>query len=469
MGKKNQLKAGKTQIIWEGILKWSAFTVMCMQLTIGILWFPFRDLGKLLTKVEKWAAIVPAGLAIAYVVYTYFKTPRLMFRIKNFLKGLFCPEFIMLLLFFVWNVICTMSADSRYSRNMFSANDNALFRTFVSVFITFIIGYIFRGDSVMKLMEILFHVFCSVLTVCMIYILYMMCKPEWIHLPGGRTIYMRKTFRLCISCNSNTTGAISEVIFMMCLYMMIVKKGILRYLYTIAMLVHYLIVVLSNSRTCIYATGISIAAIVGKLCFDAVKNRVFWQKILVSVILSVVTAIVIIELRRLVFYIYESISHLSKYYGVSKTGARETEMTFSGRVDIWIASVKSVFQNATHFFFGVTPVRVTDEVSIWTTNHLDMYTHNEFLEISVAYGVPGLLLYLTWLVMIARSCFRVVNGKIRNMNKGLIILSGMILMLVLANLMEATLLFYQFTIIEGMFFLACGIITYRLQSDSLLR
>ena len=38
----------------------------------------------------------------------------------------------------------------------------------------------------------------------------------------------------------------------------------------------------------------------------------------------------------------------------------------------------------------------------------------------------------------------------------------MILMLVIANLMEATLMYYRF-FTEGVFFLICGIITYRVK------
>ena len=88
-----------------------------------------------------------------------------------------------------------------------------------------------------------------------------------------------------------------------------------------------------------------------------------------------------------------------------------------------------------------------------------LYTHNQFLEIAVAHGIPGLLMFLVWLGMIARSCVKIVSGKIESMYKGMIILVGIILLLVVANLTEATLMYYCF-FTEGIFFLICGIVTY---------
>ena len=67
-------------------------------------------------------------------------------------------------------------------------------------------------------------------------------------------------------------------------------------------------------------------------------------------------------------------------------------------------------------------------------------------------------MYLVWLVMIARSCVRIVSDGNNDSQKGLIVLVGMVLMLVLANLMEATLVYYGF-FMEGIFFLICGMVT----------
>ena len=283
MAKRAAPEAGKIQIVWESILKWFAFAIMCLQLSLGVYRYFFSDsLVDALFKTEKWAVLALIITVLVYVLYTKAKAPRLMYRIKSFTKGLFRPEFVILVVFFVWNIFCVVSADSRYAANFFQINDSSLVETFVSLFIIFIMAYVFRGDSAVKMMEILFHMLCASLTLIMIYVLYVICKPSLINLPGGGQIGLTAGVRLCINCNPNTTGAVSEIILLMCLYMVISKKGLSRWLYVAASLVHYLILVFSNSRTCIYATGVAVAAIVGKLCFDAVKNRTSWQRILLS-------------------------------------------------------------------------------------------------------------------------------------------------------------------------------------------
>lgn len=458
MAKRTIPKPKKIQIVCENVLKWCAFAITLVFLALGITYFLLPDMRDVLLRMEKWAVVAFGGMTIVYVLCNMMFAPQLLYRIKDFVKGLFRPELVLLLVFFVWGIISTFMADNLYSGNYFSYNDRGLFRTFTAAAVIFPLAYMFRGKNSGKMLEIIIHIFCSVLTLLMVYIIYKLCRREYIVLPGGADVWMTSGYRLNINCNSNTTGAIAELIMMMCLYIAVSKKGVLRYLYAVATLVHYIILVLSNSRTCILATGIAVGAIVGKLCFDALKNRPMWQKILIAVAAAAATAVMILELRKLVFNVYFAITH------VSKSGAevaRGADSTFSGRVGIWIASLKSIFQDARHFFFGVTPVNVTDEVAYWTVNHLDMYTHNQFLEIAVAHGIPGLAIYLAWLVLIARSCLRIVAKKTEGIDKGWIVVIGMILMLVLANLMEATLLYYQFTFISGMFFLLCGMITYR--------
>ena len=453
----------------------AAFTIMCLHLGWSILmYFIPERLSNLFFKAEKWILIALIAAVLMYVLYTIVKTPGLTFRIKNFTKGLFRPEFILLVLFFVWSFICTIVSESGqtsgFFQSLFSAlknsfmvliDDSTLFDTFVSVFIIFIMAYVFRGNSAWKMMESLFHILCAGLTVLMIYVLYIVCNPG-IDLPGSADIGMSSIGRLGINCNPNTTGAIAEIVFLMCLYMVITQKGFLRCLYAAASIVHYFILILSNSRTCILATGIAVAAIAGKLCYDAMKNKVMWHKILIAALAATVAASIVIGMKKPVFAAYEAISHFSTISG-EYDAIREVDMTFNFRTELWIAAIKSVFQDARHFFFGVTPYGVAKEMSIWTESHRTIYTHNQFFEIAVSHGVPGLMLYLAWLAMVARSCVKIVIGGKKETHSGMVVLAAMILMMVLSNLMEATLMYYRL-FMEGIFFLICGMMTYKTQT-----
>lgn len=465
----------RSQLVWEGVLKWSAFTIICLQLGRSILMYSIpSSLSWILFKAERWIVLALIAAVLVYFLYAMVKAPQLLFRIKNFTKGLFRPEFTILVLFFVWSVICAIVEDGSQTTGFFRSlldafkgvvllfiDDSNLFNTFVSVFIIFTMAYVFHGNSARKIMESFFHVICAGLTVFMIYVLYVVCNPG-IDLPGSANISMSVVGRLGVYSNPNTTGAIAEIIFLMCIYMVITKKGLLRWLYAATALVHYFILILSNSRACILATGIAVAAIAGKLCFDALKNKVLWQRILIAVLATAAVGGVIIGMKKPVYAVYESISHFSAISG-EYDATREVDVTFSFRTEIWIAAVKSVFQDAKHFFFGVTPYGIAKEMSIWTESHRTIYTHNQFLEIAVSHGVPGLIIYLVWLIMIAKSCVRIVSDGTKGSQKGLIVLVGMVLMLVLANLMEATLVYYGF-FMEGIFFLFCGMVTYNAET-----
>ena len=149
MAEKAAPGAGKILLVWEEILKWSAFTIMCLHLGRSILmYFIPERITNLFFKAEKWILIALIAAVLMYVLYTIVKTPGLTFRIKNFTKGLFRPEFILLVLFFVWSFICTIVSESGqtsgFFQSLFSAlknsfmvliDDSTLFDTFVSVFI----------------------------------------------------------------------------------------------------------------------------------------------------------------------------------------------------------------------------------------------------------------------------------------------------------------------------------------------
>lgn len=161
----------------------------------------------------------------------------------------------MLFLFFVWSIICSIVNESSQTTNVFQSMFDGfkgmahlfiegltIFDTLVSVFIIFIMAYLFPGNSARKMMEGVFHVFGAGLTVFMIYVLFIVCNPG-ITLPGSAIICMTPAGSLSINSNPNQTGAIAEIILLMCFYMVITKKGLIRWMYAVASVVHYFVFV----------------------------------------------------------------------------------------------------------------------------------------------------------------------------------------------------------------------------------
>lgn len=468
MAKRGPVEAEKSQLLFENILKWYAFGITLLFLLMSILRYFDSKSYSALSEVEKTLVLFFALAAIIYLIITRIEYPRTMYRVKAFLKELFCPETAILSGILIWYLLCCISANTRYTAEFFSINRNALFDCFTVFFVIFPLFLYFGQSGDRKALELLIHILSAVSTVAMLYVILHVFKPEVITLRDGGQIGMSSSVRLYINCNPNTTGAYSEVLFFLCLYMVFTGKGLKRWLYLFAACVHFIILALSNSRTCVLATMIASAAIAFKAVYDLCEKRSAFQRIAFSAVAAAAGAGLILGLRSFVFLMFEEITHFSELIDTDGSFVRELNANSSGRTIIWKAALHSVFSSGENAFFGVTPEGVISEISKFTDGRFQMYTHNEFLEVAVALGIPGCLAYSAWLVLIARSCIKIVFKKGFELFRGAYVIPAAILMLVIANLLEATLLFYSF-LPEGMFFLLAGFVTYSLRSRSFIR
>ena len=474
MAKRIPAEAGKAQLLYEAVMKWFVFCIGILHIAITMLGYVATNLTQVLIKTEKAALVLLIIAALAYVVITKKKNPQLMYRIKAFLKKLFCPEFLILALVFAWYLICIVSADERYTANFYKANKNYVYRVLTDIIVMFPMFCYFTEKDSQKMMEYIAHFFASVLTPAMIYVLWNLFQLNIINLPDGGQIGMDAELRLSISCHGNMTGANAEIILMLCVCMAIRKKGIIRWLYIFASAVHLAVLILSNSRTTFIAATFTLVLITVKLIYTALEQKPKIKKILISAAAGIMVIIIMLCLRTALFNAFERTTHLSEILNAQKTssavateassaapeaaaedfdnGARTLNLNTSGRPKIWKASLKSVFSSVGNAIFGVTPVGVSSEIKKYGGMEV-AYTHNQFLEYAVAIGIPGLLGCCWWLFRIAR---KVAEITLHNKKTFMIL---MLLMLVTANMMEAMLLFYG-NLSEVVFFLLAGMVVY---------
>lgn len=472
MAKRIPAEAGKTQIVYETTLKWFAFSIGILHIAITMLGYVATNLTRVLVKTEKALIVLLIIAALTYVIITKKKSPQLMYRIKAFMKKMFCPEFLILTLIFGWYLICVVSADERYTANFYAANKNYVYRVLTDLIIMFPMFCYFTEKDSQKMMEYIAHFFAIVLTPAMIYVLWNLFQLNIINLPDGGQIGMDAELRLSISCHGNMTGANSEIILMLCVCMAIRKKGIIRWLYIFASAVHLAVLILSNSRTSFIAATLTLVLIAVKIIYTAMEEKPLIKRILMSAVAGAMVIIIMLYLRTVIFNAFENTTHLSEILNAQKTsaaagtsstapetaaedfdnGARTLNLNTSGRPKIWKASMKSVISSVGNAIFGVTPVGVSSEIKKFGGMEV-AYTHNQFLEYAVAIGIPGLLGYCWWLFRIAQKA-----AKITLHNKKTFMIL-MLLMLVTANMMEAMLLFYG-NLSEVIFFLLAGMVVY---------
>lgn len=408
------------------------------------------------------------GGAVAVIAILYFAQNREALHRPSLEQGL-------LIALLIWYALSCFVMTARFEGNWIIANIEPYFDVCISVLLLFTLGRFFARRGVGQLPKRLLHAALIIWTILMVLVLVSILNNRIIDTPSGGQIGMNADIALALNCNQNTTGAIEIVFTLLCCCMVIwCRHPLLKILYVLASLVNFIILALSNSRTALIATAIAFALLVGLAVFSRVHLRQTWQRLLLAFAVAIAAFAAFLALRRLVFYLHESITHLRALLGQMSTGAGAdaggarsltdaTARTFSNRTLLWSAALQAMVYDLQRFIFGVTPVSVISMMRTISNGALELYTHNQFLEIGVALGAPGLCIFVAWTALILRDAFRMLFVRKEGLRSLIVI--AVVAALAIGNLTEATLLFYGF-ITGSVFFLLCGWISVRGEKEA---
>ena len=358
-------------------------------------------------------------------------------------------------------------ANSHFQGNWWNANTEPLYDVAVLFFVVYPLGRYTAKKGAGAFAKWVLYVFTGAWTLFMAIVLWYVFHNTVIVTPSGRQIGMGREIALHLGSNYNTTGCIEMVMFFLSLCLVfwsrpVYAKGI----WGLCTLVHLFALMLSNSRTCY----VSVTFAVTMLAFFGVWRARFtakmapWQRILTALLAAAAACALCVLTRHAVFAIHESITHLRELLSGSAEGGAEGSAarsvssanvaSINHRFRIWEYSVQSLVQDTQRFFLGVTPVGVIPQLESISNGTIEnLYTHNQLLEVGVALGVPAMCAFIYWYFMILRDSFRALI--LQKAKACLAAVPAFILMLMLANMMEATLLFYKY-ISATAFFLLCG-------------
>ena len=395
-------------------------------------------------KVDSYLALV-AVLALA--VYVIIMMTQYRLHAKNtiipHIKQIFSGVNLWVTILFIWYLVGCTALSASLGSNIFKMNDWLLLDTFISFFVL----YMFPWDR--RAYDWFIHMLMLVETVFMVWVLYNTFKLNILKVPGGQ-IGMSRDYSLVIACNRNTTGAFAAVFLMLALYMISAQKGVVRGAYIVAALIQLFPLYLSNSRTAYLACVIAVAAAGFFLVQRVYTGK---HKIILALGCGLLCGAVIFFLKYGIMALFDAVTHLSERLGSNGDGIRDINLlNTSGRIPIWKASVKAMILSTESFMVGVTPARVEGILGyVQNKENYSLYTHNQFLQMGVAFGVPGLAVYCGWLLKTAKQCWKVAfHGRYW-------MLACMVLMLVVSNLMESYLVAY-FYFCGSVFFLVCGMV-----------
>lgn len=372
------------------------------------------------------------------------------FVAKEHIPICFQPAQMILILFFIWYIISCLSMSIRYDNDWVTYNTAGLLNTAIETMMVFPLGYVMVREREYSVGKFFIHIFLLVWTIFISYVLIRIFQRETIPTPNGGAITMYEK-SLSLNCNRNTTGAWEMLVFMACCFMVIWSKhGPLKISYSIASAIHYVALSLSNSRVSFLATLIGFMAMTGIAVYLYLENKDKPHRLLLSIIIAFIAGAAFYFLSGLVFDLYNNLT------GAKAANRVGQDASLSGREDVWRAAIAGLFTSFRCAIFGVTPMGTPDLIVQMSNGTLSpMYAHNEFLELAVGIGIPGLCIFLVWFYMMMRDSYKLFF--VQKDKTQFLVVPVVIICFMLANMMESYLIFYDYT--NGyVFFLLCGML-----------
>ena len=130
---------------------------------------------------------------------------------------------------------------------------------------------------------------------------------------------------------------------------------------------------------------------------------------------------------------------------------KEDVAELGGRKDVWRSVILHVFHNPGLLLHGCTQSSTVMTVEALIGKNYN--THNQFLEVLLAYGLPSMLLFLAWLIPVARNSIALGLDVEAPDNRWML---PAVLLLLIVNNMAETMLVGRGHFVGGMFFLIAG-------------
>lgn len=423
------------------------------------LWVPLLELLGMIMDLDFLAPASTAlyllllFLAAGYALYPLSKGYSGKRLTRAILKNYFCRDQLILLAFLVWTLFACSSMSSRYNGPWFSYNKEQLLDIIIAAFVYFPLGKHFARSGAPAALKWVLPALALALTVFMGYIIYIVCQPTVLYLPNGAAAGMEASGRLDIHCNPNTTGLYAATVLGACLLAGSFSKGFLKWLWYLMCPVHFFILVLSGSRSAYIAGAVAVAGFAAALFYTR-SGKKEGKTFLYAALIFAAGMVAVYYVRGPFETLYESISHFKEMQGI--TQSRFESVSLNGRMTIYEYSLKTIVQDGRSFFFGSSPAGVVPMLEKISGGELEsVYTHNQFLEVAVATGIPGLALFLWWEIRQGIRSVKLFLLDDEGVNFAARLTPFVILLCVVANLAEATLLWYGY-VEEYLLFLLCG-------------
>ena len=482
----------KVALRWAGILFAELFALWSL-LQYVILKLPYINYTKNFLAVIVIAAAIYLGIASR-------RQPETIDKVWRFLKANCGFEQLFLTALFFWYILVCAIHENGEGIPYLQLNDRGIFIVGLSAFVLFPFSNIVGRKRARKIIEGMIHSMTIIYTWISAWALTKWFAQEETILPSGEAITMHKGEALRIGAHPNITGILAVIMIGFCLYMILLKRIWVKIAYTAAMLVHMMVVGLSNSRTsfvimvCMVLTILVIRfrdriaqwklvresgerllhfEFINKLkagrtarngqeagytarngqeagrttrnSQGAGRNRPSWElpefarTRTARIVLGVAAAaLFIFVLVRLRIWL---VSTSADMIGRTDTMRARWGVDLNGRGPIWQACFAVMFASPQNFFFGITPANVREQ--LFATGLIEIYqphAHNVLLQVGTSLGVPAMVLYIVFLVRVCARCVRIiwmqVTGNDNRVPSNMWIVSVIVICLIMVEMIE---------------------------------
>ncbi len=339
-------------------------------------------------------------------------------------------------------------------------NGRYLFYLAVSLLVLFPLGFYLGRQDKRALLHALFD-FC-LLCFCLfvVYGFYRFLRGDFSFNALFGRVYRLKKVRMRLGQNTNTTGCYAAFFLVFGVYRMgALKKAWKKALLVLALVPVFAAFALVESRSAVISSAVAVGFMAGAAVYRRRKD-----KGLVSLLLAAAVGVAAAAAFVGVFYGARRFLNLMQQKVIRSYAAKVPKKTrtpgglvkedgneLGGRRELWVSVLVHVFKTPGLLLHGCTQSSTPTIVEGLIGKEYN--THNQLLEVLLAYGLPSLLLFLAWLVCVARKSLALSFDP--RAAEGRWMLPAVLLLLVVNNMAE-TMLVARGHFVGGFFFLIAG-------------
>lgn len=467
MQKEKMEKMPRFQIAYERVLGYLAVLFMLFHawITFSRHYFTpenrifYSNVFTTVLKADRWFAFLLLAAFMLYLLISKVYYVETWYRIRNASKRLLSKEWISLVCMAVWYPIGCVVNSHEYP-DFFKNYDWFLFDLMVCILLFYPMASLIGRQKAKKYIDFILHPIILASTCFVVWALWNVLHLHVIELPNGLQLGMSEDYTFYPGVNQNIGASIGITMVLISLYMILCHGLPYKIIYSFVLIPHMYATLLTGSRACFLALFVAFSASVFMCTWEHTKGRKISMRILFSTAAFVLIGAITVWLRRGVYQIFESITHLSTFISKDAGSATDSILRDSGRIPIWRSSIGVLFSSAKTFFFGTPIGDIPQEIqkvmaSLYGDGKLYAHAHNILLQTGLLMGFPGLCLFVAFLVMMVIRCFRVSFGKAKEGMRGAYIMPIAILAMVVVNMFEPFLMLYC-SVMSCLFFLFCG-------------